>query len=95
MVPCLIAAAKILRHRHGARFEALDLLKERLLAGFSSPIPTFPQGAPQSLAFDLGSVAGIRSFSLHPASETFDELSAIRRPVLTSGECESVGVRHS
>jgi hypothetical protein len=54
MAPCLIAAAEILRHRHGTPFKTFEFLKKRLLEGFSSRIPTFPQGAPQSLAFDLG-----------------------------------------
>jgi hypothetical protein len=54
MVPCLIAAAEILRPRYETLFETFEFLKKRLLEGFSSPISTFPQGALQSLAFDLG-----------------------------------------
>jgi hypothetical protein len=42
MVPCLIAAAEILRPRYGTLFETFEFLKKRLLEGFSSPIPTFP-----------------------------------------------------
>jgi hypothetical protein len=39
--------------------------------------------------------ARCRSFSLHSALETFDELSASRRPAHASEEREPVGLRHS
>ena len=35
MVPCLIAAAEILRPRYGTLFETFEFLKKRLLEGFA------------------------------------------------------------
>ena len=67
--------------------------------GFRERIPNFDTSIAkppsECLGFDLGSTARCRSFSLHSALETFEKLSAIRRPVLTSGEREPVGYRHS